>query len=167
MMATKSNIILEKLTQADWQWVKAIYKEGIVTKNATFETEVPVWSDWDNQHLKDCRFVARKNGKILGWAALSPVSDRCIYNGVAEVSVYISKTARGKGLGKLLLHELIEKSENINIWTLQAGIFPENQVSIGLHINLGFREVGFREKIGKLDGVWRDVVLLERRSQYM
>ncbi len=145
--------------------MKTIYEEGIATKNATFETEEPEWIEWDEDHLKSCRFVALNDDKIVGWAALSPVSGRCIYSGVAEVSVYVSAAVRGKGVGKLLLNNLIRESENIDIWTLQAGIFPENQSSIILHKNTGFREVGYREKIGKLDGVWRDVILLERRSK--
>ncbi len=145
--------------------MKTIYEEGIATKYATFETELPEWTEWDKDHLKFCRFVALNDDKIVGWAALSPISGRCIYSGVAEVSVYVSAAARGKGVGKLLLNKLIQESEIKDIWTLQAGIFLENQVSIMLHKNTGFREVGYREKIGKLDGVWRDVILLERRSK--
>ena len=153
------------MNKEDWPLVKAIYEEGIATKNATFEKDVPEWSEWDDDHLKSCRFVARDDQNLVGWAALSPVSGRCIYSGVAEVSVYISAGARGKGIGNLLLNKLIEESEHQDIWTLQAGIFPENKSSIILHKNAGFREVGIREKIGRLDGVWRDVVLLERRTK--
>jgi phosphinothricin acetyltransferase len=158
-------IQIEAMAENDWPHVKEIYKEGIVTKNATFETEAPEWIEWHKDHLKSCRFVARKGDTIIGWAALSPVSGRCIYRGVAEVSVYVSSEARGKGTGNLLLEKLITESEKEDIWTLQAGIFPENKASIELHKKLGFREVGYREKIGKLDGVWRDVILLERRSK--
>jgi len=163
-MITSPNIQIVKMKEDDWPWVKAIYEEGIATKNATFETEVQEWTEWDEDHLKSCRFVARSDNKIVGWAALSPVSERCIYNGVAEVSVYVSIEASRKGIGKLLLNELIQESESKDIWTLQAGIFPENQSSINLHKKMDFREVGYREKIGKLDGEWRDVVLLERRT---
>lgn len=163
MMETPG-IKIKKLEDNHWPTVKSIYEEGIATKNATFETEIPEWREWDKDHLINCRYVACKDKEIVGWAALSHVSGRCIYNGVAEVSVYVSEMAQGNGIGKLLLNNLIVESENANIWTLQAGIFPENQSSIHLHKNLGFREVGYREKIGKLDGIWRDVILLERRS---
>jgi len=164
-MNTSLNIKLRVMESEDWPAVRNIYKEGIATKNATFETDVPDWREWDKDHLNFCRIVALSGNAIVGWAALSPVSERCIYNGVAEVSVYISASARGKGIGKLLLNKLITDSEMNNIWTLQAGIFPENHSSIMLHKKVGFREVGFREKIGNLDGVWRNVVLLERRSK--
>jgi phosphinothricin acetyltransferase len=166
-MEASSNIKIVPMKKEDWTWGKAIYEEGIATKNATFDTEVPEWIEWDQDHLKFCRFVALHNDTIAGWAALSQVSGRCIYSGVAEVSVYVSTEARGKGMGKLLLGKLILESEKNEIWTLQAGIFPENQSSIILHKNLGFREVGYREKIGKLDGLWRDVILLERRSEIL
>jgi phosphinothricin acetyltransferase len=155
-------ITIKNMITDDWQRVKQIYEEGLATKNATFETIVPEWDEWDKEHLDSCRFVAHNGHDILGWAALSPVSGRCIYSGVAEVSVYVSSEARGKGIGKLLLKKLIEASEKEGIWTLQAGIFPENQASIVLHNKLGFREVGYRERIGKMDNIWRDVVLLER-----
>ena len=164
-METKSKIKIKPMKKADWSKVRSIYEEGITTKNATFETDVPEWSGWDEDHLKSCRFVALNDQHIVGWAALSPVSGRCIYSGVAEVSVYVSLSARGKGIGKLLLSSLIQESENQNIWTLQAGLFPENQISIVLHKKAGFREVGYREKIGELDGIWRDVISLERRTK--
>jgi phosphinothricin acetyltransferase len=167
LLKKSSKIKIDKMHYDDWPSVKTIYEEGIATKNATFETEVPEWNEWDKEHLKTCRIVARNGQSVFGWAALSPVSGRCIYSGVAEVSVYVSSQHRGYGTGKLLLTKLIEKSEKTDIWTLQAGIFPENQTSIGLHKNLGFREVGIREKIGKLDGIWRDVILLERRSKHI
>jgi len=163
-MIVSPSINIDKMKDINWPFVKSIYEEGIATKNATFETEIPEWIEWNNDHLTSCRFVARNDGDIVGWAALSPVSGRCIYKGVAEVSVYVSAVAQGNGIGKLLLNSLIVESENENIWTLQAGIFPENQSSLHLHKNLGFREIGYREKIGKLEGVWRDVILLERRS---
>jgi len=149
----------------DWDAVRAIYREGIVTGNATFETDAPAWEAWDKGHLRACRLVARADGRVMGWAALSPVSGRCVYAGVAEVSVYVSASARGQGIGKALLGALVEESERAGLWTLQAGIFPENMASIVLHRAHGFREVGRRERIGQMNGVWRDVVLMERRSK--
>jgi phosphinothricin acetyltransferase len=148
----------------DWPTVREIYREGIATGHATFETEVPDWEKWDSGHRRDCRLIARIGEQVLGWAALSPVSGRCVYAGVAEVSVYVAAEARGSGVGKALLQALIEESELHHIWTLQAGIFPENAASIALHTSRGFREVGVRRHIGKRDEVWRDVLLLERRS---
>jgi L-amino acid N-acyltransferase YncA len=148
----------------DWPAVREIYREGIATGDATFETDVPDWEKWDSSHRQDCRLIARIGEQVLGWAALSPVSGRCVYAGVAEVSVYVAAAARGSGVGKALLQALIEESELHRIWTLQAGIFPENAASIALHKSLGFREVGVRRRIGKRDEVWRDVLLLERRS---
>ena len=152
----------------DWPQVAAIYQEGIATGNATLETDVPAWETWDKAHLADCRLIARDSahngGRILGWAALSPVSSRCVYGGVAEVSVYVAKNAQGQGVGKALLHTLVMTSEGAGMWTLQAGILRENAASIALHRACGFREVGYREKLGQLHGVWRDVVLMERRS---
>jgi L-amino acid N-acyltransferase YncA len=156
--------VVEPMAEADWGSVRAIYEEGIATRNATFETQVPGWDEWDSVHLRVCRLVARREGKVIGWAALSAVSDRCVYAGVAEVSIYVAASARGKGVGKALLRALVEASEDEGIWTLQAGIFPENQGSIALHKMHGFREVGRRERLGQLDGIWRDVVLMERRS---
>ena len=148
-----------------WPQVKAIYQEGINTGNATFETTAPEWELWDKGHLQHCRIVAIDNNKVLGWAALSPVSNRSVYAGVAEVSLYIAAEARGKGLGKQLLQKLIEESEVNNLWTLQAGIFPENEVSVRIHEACGFRIVGRRERVGKRDGIWRDTLFLERRSK--
>jgi len=147
-----------------WPDVKAIYESGIATGNATFQTGAPAWEEWDAAHIKTCRLVAVEQDEILGWAALTPVSGRCVYAGVAEVSIYISESARGKGLGSILLNALVAESEQHNFWTLQAGIFPENVASIRLHEACGFRMVGRREKIGQMLGVWRDTVLLERRS---
>jgi phosphinothricin acetyltransferase len=159
------NYIVAEMKAADWEQVRAIYLEGIATGHATFETTAPEWEKWDAGHLRKARLVAREGEAILGWAALSPVSDRCVYGGVAEVSVYVGARGRGRGVGRALLEALVEASEQNGIWTLQAGVFPENAASIKLHLNCGFREVGRRERIGKLNGVWRDTLLLERRSR--
>lgn len=150
---------------ADWEAVKQIYEEGIATGNATFQQQAPNWEEWNNDHLSHSRIIAKEDGTILGWAALTGVSGRCVYAGVAEVSVYVSDKARGKGVGKKLLQKLIEESEANNIWTLQAGIFPENIASIKIHNASGFRTLGVRERIGQMNGIWRDTVLMERRSK--
>lgn len=155
---------IENLRPEHWQAVKAIYLEGIATGQATFQTEAPTWEDWDKGHLPDCRLIATEGGKVCGWVALSLVSSRCVYAGVAEVSIYIGQNYRGKQIGLKLLGEAIAQSEKLNIWTLQSGIFPENVASIRLHEKSGFRLIGFREKVGKMNGVWRNVNLLERRS---
>lgn len=155
---------IKAMRSEDWPAVQNIYSEGIATGNATFETETPPWEKWDQGHLQDCRLVAVNSEGILGWAALSPVSTRRVYSGVAEVSVYVAATARGQGVGTLLLQSLVEQSEACGVWTLQAGIFPENVPSVALHKSCGFREVGLRQKLGQRSGVWRDVLLLERRS---
>lgn len=156
---------LSALTATHWSAVEAIYKQGIATGNATFETQTPSWETWNAGHLAHSRLVATEaDGNVLGWAALSPVSGRCVYGGVAEVSVYVADAARGQGVGRQLLSALIAESEKNGIWTLQAGVFPENTASIRLHETHGFRLLGQRERIGKLAGVWRDTVLLERRS---
>jgi len=157
-------IVIAAMTAADWDDVRRIYSEGIATGNATFETEPPSWESWDRGHRADSRFVAREDGRILGWGALSRVSERCAYGGVAEVSVYVGADARGNGVGRLLLDELVRASEDAGVWTLQAGIFPENAASIALHERCGFRVVGVRQRLGRLLGRWRDVALLERRS---
>ena len=151
----------------DWSSVSDVYASGIATGQATFQTTVPTWAEWDSAHLESCRIVARtaEDGAIVGWAALSRVSSRCVYAGVAEVSVYIGESARGQGLGRRLLEKLIGESEREGIWTLQSGIFPENEASVALHVSCGFRIVGRRERIGRMNGVWRDNLLLERRSQ--
>lgn len=151
----------------DWPAVRAIYLEGIATGQATFETEAPSWGHWDAAHLRFGRLAARREGEVLGWAALSPVSQRQAYTGVAEVSVYVAATSRGKGVGRLLLERLISEAEQHGIWTLQAIVFPENAATMALHRRCGFREVGKRERISKLNGNWRDTVLLERRSETM
>ena len=157
--------IIDEMKAEDWEDVRAIYLEGIATKNATFEQNAPDWEDWNRNHLNVCRFVVRENNQIIGWAALNPVSRRSVYSGVVEVSIYISDHAKGRGVGKTLLNRLVEASEKAGIWTLQGGIFPENEASIAIHKACGFRIVGVRERVGKMDGVWRDVVLMEHRSK--
>jgi L-amino acid N-acyltransferase YncA len=160
-------IELAPMTSADWPSVRAIYKEGIATGNATFERVAPEWDQWDAGHLPVCRLVARAEGRLVGWAALSRVSARRVYAGVAEVSVYVAEAARGAGVGRALLAALVAEAERNGFWTLQAGIFPENRASIALHEKAGFRVVGIRERLGAMDGRWRDVTLMERRSQVM
>ncbi len=156
---------ITKLLAEHWTAVKAIYEEGIATGNATFQTEAPEWSVWDNAHLPHSRLVALSEAGILvGWAALSLVSSRSVYAGVAEVSVYIAAGQRGRKIGEALLAALITESERNNIWTLQASIFPENVASLRIHARCGFRQVGYRERIGQMHGVWRDTVLVERRA---
>jgi L-amino acid N-acyltransferase YncA len=156
---------LEAMQAEDWPAVAAIYAEGMATGNATFEQHVPEWEAWDANHLPACRLVARASEGVIAWAALSPVSRRHVYRGVAEVTIYVATVAQGRGVGKALLQRLVEESEQAGMWTLQAGIFPENVASIALHRACGFREVGRRERIGQMDGVWRDTVLMERRSK--
>ena len=148
----------------DWEQVRSIHLEGIATGNTTFETDAPSWEKWDAGHLQFARLVARKGDRVLGWAALSPVSKRDAYRGVAELSVSVGEESRGQGIGRALLEALVEESERNDIWTLQAAIFPENTASVKLHLRCGFREVGRRERIGKLNGSWRDTLLFERRS---
>ena len=159
------DITIERMTPQDWETVRTIYLEGIAKRNATFETDAPDWETWDRDHRQDCRLVARKGDEVIGWAALSPVSGRCVYAGVASLSVYVAAAARGQGVGKALLQALITASEQQGIWTLETGIFPENEASLALHASCGFREVGRRERIGQMDGTWRDVIFMERRSQ--
>jgi phosphinothricin acetyltransferase len=159
-----SPISIEPLIPSDWEAVRLIYLEGIATGNATFQQTAPEWKQWDEGHLQAARAVAKAEGKIVGWAALSPVSRRAVYGGVAEVSIYVAQAARGSGIGTRLIARLIADSEAEGIWTLQAGIFPENTASIRLHANAGFRVVGRRERLGCMNGRWRDVVLMERRS---
>jgi L-amino acid N-acyltransferase YncA len=153
------------MSAADWLAVRAIYEQGIATGNATFEKSAPAWDTWDAAHLPHCRLVAHSAGEVLAWTALSPVSSRCVYAGVAEVSIYVAARARGRGIGLALLSMLVDASERTNIWTLQAGIFPENAASLDLFRKAGFRVLGRRERLGQMDGRWRDVVLMERRSQ--
>jgi phosphinothricin acetyltransferase len=155
---------LEALKPEHWPDVARIYGEGISTGNATFETDVPTWEVWDSSHLPEHRLVALRDGDVVGWAAVSAVSDRCVYGGVVENSVYVAEATRNEGIGQRLLEELIASTEAAGIWTIQTGIFPENDGSIRLHERVGFKIVGRRERLGKLDGVWRDVLLLERRS---
>jgi L-amino acid N-acyltransferase YncA len=157
-------IVTTGLRVEHWPEVARIYAEGIATGDATFETEVPSWQEWDSAHLAEHRFVALRDGKVVGWVAASAVSERCVYAGVVEHSVYVAATARGQRVGRVLLATLIASTEAARIWTIQSGIFPENEPSLRLHERLGFEVVGRRKRIGKHAGVWRDVLLLERRS---
>lgn len=158
-------VSLSPMGLTDWAVVRDIYAEGIATGQATFETTVPTWEAWDRSHLPTPRLVARSPaGEVVGWAALSPVSGRCVYAGVAEVSVYVGAAARGQGVGKALMLAVVDESERLGVWTLQGGVFPENTASIALQKACGFREVGVRERLGQHNGVWRDVLLMERRS---
>ncbi len=150
---------------SDWPSARAIYAAGIASGNATFETETPEWNVFEDGHIGDLRLVATDGDKVIGWAAASPVSDRCAYSGVVENSVYVNPGHQGRGVGRLLLSALIAASEAAGNWTIQTGIFPENTASLALHEACGFRVVGRRERIGKLDGQWRDVIMLERRSE--
>jgi L-amino acid N-acyltransferase YncA len=161
--AESREVTIRDLRPDDWAAVRAIYEEGIRSGDATFETETPSWERWDAAHPR-LRLVAEREGAIAGWAALSPVSNRSCYDGVGEVSVYVAEAARGTGLGRALLESLVERAERAGYWTLSAGVFPENEASLHLHRACGFREVGIRERLGELRGVWRDVILLERRS---
>jgi len=160
----KEPFSIENMTAEAWPDVARIYMLGIATKNATFEQKVPDWQTWSSSHRSDCRLIASLGSQIVGWAALSNVSNRCIYKGVAEVSIYVDPEFHGRGIGDRLMKALIADSESNGLWTLQAGIFPENKKSIQLNLRNGFRIIGTRERIGKMDGVWRDTVLLERRS---
>lgn len=154
-----------KLEEIHYPQVAEIYLQGIHTSNATFQTSATSWEDWDQSHLPHSRLVAFVANEISGWAALSPVSSRCVYAGVAEVSIYVGDDFRGQGIGKKLLLQLIAESEENNLWTLQSGIFPENIGSIRLHENCGFRQIGYRERIGRMNGIWRDNIIMERRSK--
>jgi len=164
-MSSDAAVVIRRLERSDWPDVRSIYAAGIATGNATFETEPPDWETWDHGHLSDLRFVALDNAAVVGWAAASPVSDRCCYSGVVENSVYVDPGSQGRGIGRLLLSAFVEASERGGVWTIQTGIFPENAASLALHEACGFRVVGRRERLGQLDGRWRDVLLLERRSQ--
>jgi phosphinothricin acetyltransferase len=164
--AAKINAMeFRKLEASDYPRVAEIYLQGIATGFATFQNEATDWEAWDNSHLKECRLGVFEGEELAGWAALTPVSGRCVYAGVAEVSIYIAENFRGKGIGKSLLLKLIEESEAAGLWTLQSGIFPENTASIRLHEQCSFRIIGYREKIGKKDGVWKDNIIMERRSK--
>ena len=157
---------IRELIADDWPEVREIYEAGIRSGHATFETTAPPWPEWDADHRPDCRLVAEgDDGAVVGWAALSPVSSRCVYGGVAEVSVYLAPAARGQGLGRRLLAALVAASEAAGVWTLEAGIFPENDASLAIHMQCGFRLVGVREGLGRMGDTWRDVALLERRSE--
>lgn len=164
-MAVDSSVTtIEALLPEHWPGVARVYEEGIATRNATFETEVPTWEAWDSSHLPGHRFVAVREDEVVGWVAVGPVSARCVYAGVVENSVYVAESVRGQGIGRSLLEALIASTEAAGIWTIQAGMFPENEGSIRLHRSVGFTTVGTYERLGKLDGVWRDVLMLERRS---
>jgi L-amino acid N-acyltransferase YncA len=156
-------MLIRELRAEDWPAVRSIFEAGIATGQATFETEAPTWEAWDGAHSGG--IVAEEDGEVVGWAALSPYSARAVYAGVAEESVYVAARARGRGVGRALLEAIIERSEQAGIWTLEAGVFPENRASVALHLGCGFRVVGVRERIGRLNGEWRDVLLLERRSE--
>ena len=159
------SMMVAQMKESDWEQVCSIYLEGIATGHATFETEAPTWEQWNASHLPHGRLVERAGDTVRGWAALSPVSSRRVYAGVAEVSVYVAQNFQGLGIGRALLEALTSASEQNGIWTLQAGIFPENSASLTLHKRCGFREVGRRQRVGKMNGVWRDTILLERRSR--
>jgi L-amino acid N-acyltransferase YncA len=165
MSVKAAGIVIVDLRPEHWPEVARIYAEGIATAKATFETGVPSWDEWDRSHLAEHRFVATRDGEIVGWVAVSPVSDRCVYGGVVENSVYVAESARGAGVGRELLEALIASTERAGIWTIQTGIFPENERSVRLHELVGFEVVGRRKRLGKLEGAWRDVLLLERRSE--
>jgi len=158
---------IREMKREDWDRVREIYLQGIETKKATFQTEAPEYEAWDKGHLKENRLVAvDESGNIAGWVALSPTSSRCVYRGVVEVSIYIAKEARGNHVGYSLLMKTIEETEKMDIWTLYSAIFAINEASIALHKKCGFRNVGTRERIAKdADGIWRDTVIMERRSK--
>jgi phosphinothricin acetyltransferase len=159
--------VIRDMGPDDWPRVAAIYAAGIATRNATFETEVPTFAEWDAAHLAEHRFVATDGDAVVGWIALTGYSDRCCYEGVADLSVYVDPAAQARGIGRALLERVVASAGEAGIWTLQAGVFPENEASLALHRRCGFRVVGTRERIGRLDGTWRDVVLLERRSGHV
>jgi phosphinothricin acetyltransferase len=162
--AVATDLLVRPFRDGDWTAVHAIYAQGIATGNATFETEVPAFERWAALHPPEHRFVADRGGRVVGWVAASPVSDRCAYDGVVEHSVYVGADARGLGIGRRLLETLITQADASGVWTIQSGIFPENITSVELHRRCGFRVVGTRERLGQLNGVWRDVLLMERRK---
>jgi L-amino acid N-acyltransferase YncA len=157
-------LLIRRLDAEDWEAVSAVYAAGIASRNATFETEVPGWEAWNAAHLAEHRLVAERDGRIVGWAALSPVSGRSCYAGVAEDSVYVARDAQGRGVGRALLERLLAHADAAGIWTVQTSVFPENVASVALHVACGFRIVGTRERIARLDGKWRDVLFMERRG---
>jgi phosphinothricin acetyltransferase len=162
-------ISVRDMTPADWPEVERIYREGIATGNATFEASPPSWDEFDHEKVDVPRLVAVEDGTVVGWAAAGRVSSRCVYEGVLEHSVYVAESARGRGVGRILLDAFLRAAEASNVWTVQSGVFPENESSLALHRELGFRTVGTRERVGKMGygpyaGTWRDVVMLERRS---
>jgi phosphinothricin acetyltransferase len=156
---------IRNIEQENFYQVAEIYKQGIETGIATFQNDIPDWESWDKSHLPNCRIAVFEDNEMAGWAALTPVSGRCVYAGVAEVSVYVAAKFRGKKVGEFLLNHLIKESEKAGFWTLQSGIFPDNTGSIKLHEKCGFRRIGYREKIGKKDGIWKDNIIMERRSK--
>jgi L-amino acid N-acyltransferase YncA len=160
-----SVVDVRAMTSEDWRAVEAIYAEGIATGHATFETAPPSWAEFDGGRHREHRFVALDDGHIVGWAALSPTSRRACYRGVAEHSVYVTESARGRGVGRALMDALVTSADAGGIWTIQTSIFPENEASVALHERVGFRVVGRRERIAELNGVWRDTLLLERRAR--
>ena len=164
-MAKAPAAAIADLRPEHWPEVARIYAEGIATGNATFETDVPSWERWDAVHLPEHRFVAVRDGRVAGWTAVGRVSDRCVYGGVVESSVYVGEGARGLGIGLMLLEQLVASTEAAGIWTIQTGIFPENEASVRLHQRAGFEVVGRRKRLGRLHGTWRDVLFMERRSE--
>ena len=155
---------LRPMSADDWAAVERIWAEGIATGLATFETQTPTWAEFDAGRLPGQRLVSEVGGDVVGWAALSPVSRRLCYEGVAENSIYVAEASRGQGIGGALMEALVTGADAAGIWTIQTAVFPENQASIALHERAGFRVVGRRERIAKLEGRWRDTLLLERRS---
>ncbi|MEQ9297371.1 MAG: N-acetyltransferase family protein [Cyclobacteriaceae bacterium] len=160
----EKKVDLRNMTPMDWPEVRAIYEEGIATGIATFETDIPEWSTWDHEHLSHSRIVAIVGDRIMGWIALAPVSGRCAYQGVGEISIYITAEAKGHGIAKTLMEAAIASSEEYGIWTLFAAMTATNLPSIRFHEKIGFRRIGYREKIGKMDGEWQDIIIFERRS---
>ena len=160
------DVVARSMNEEDWPSVSEIYRQGIETGKATFQSDVPAYDEWDAAHIRECRYVAVIDGEVVGWTALSKVSSRCVYGGVAEVSIYIAENYREEGIGRLLLQHLITESERADFWTLQSGIMEDNSASISLHEKCGFRQVGYREHIGRdIHGKWRSTVLMEKRSE--
>lgn len=166
-MKSNPQVAIRAMLAEDWPKVCQIYQAGIATQMATFETKIPNWSSWDQKYLSIGRLVAVDQKEVIGWTALSPASTRAVYRGVAELSIYIAPDRRGQKVGQTLLRHLIPLTEKAGFWTLQSSVFPENEASIRLHLRHGFRQIGFREKIAQLDGVWKDNLLFERRSNLL